>query len=38
LRELLYWDLPGWVFTMIYCGFALLVILTWLRIPPHRRR
>lgn len=38
LRELLYWDLPGWFFTVIYCGFALLVIWTWLRIPPQRRR
>jgi hypothetical protein len=37
LRELLYWDLPGWVFTFAYCAFALLVIVTWLRIPPRRR-
>ena len=38
MRELLYWDLPGWVFTAIYCSFALLVIWTWIQIPPQRRR
>ena len=37
VRELLFWDLPAWVFILLYCGFALLVIWTWVRIPPQRR-
>ena len=34
-RELLYWNLPGWMFDLLYVGFALLVIWTWVRIPPR---
>ena len=34
-RGLLYWDLPVWGFITLYCGFALLVIWTWARIPPR---
>lgn len=34
--RLLYYDFPPWVFTFSYVGFALLVIITWRRIPPKR--
>jgi hypothetical protein len=37
VRALLYWDWPSWVFAVLYCAFALLVIWTWLRIPPRVR-
>jgi hypothetical protein len=37
LRALLYWDLPGWVFTLAYCAFAALVAWTWFRIAPRPR-
>jgi hypothetical protein len=37
LRALLYWNLPGWVFTLLYCAFGALVAWTWLRVPPRPR-
>ena len=36
LQKLLYWDFPGWVFTVIYSLFALLVIGTWYLVPPEK--
>jgi hypothetical protein len=30
----LYWDLPGWAFTLAYVAFFLAVVVTWRRIPP----
>lgn len=33
----LFWDLPPWVFTATYVGFAALVAATWWRHPPRRR-
>jgi hypothetical protein len=36
LQQLLYWDLPGWVFVATYTGFALLVIAAWYCVPPTR--
>ncbi len=38
LQTLLYFDLPSWTFTLIYSAFAVLVIATWIRFPPRRRR
>ena len=38
LHALLYYDLPSWAFTVAYLAFAVLVALTWWRIPPIRRR
>jgi hypothetical protein len=38
LHALLYYDLPSWMFTAAYLAFAVLVALTWWRIPPIRRR
>jgi hypothetical protein len=38
VNRLLYYDLPPWVFTLSYVVFALMVLLTWRRIPPRPRR
>ena len=35
LRRLLYYSLPDWVFTSAYVLFALLVAVTWWRVPPR---
>ncbi|RDX35406.1 DUF2784 domain-containing protein [Kangiella sp. HD9-110m-PIT-SAG06] len=35
LQQLLYWDLPGWVFIALYTSFACLVVLTWIVYPPQ---
>ena len=37
LQRLLYWDLPPWVFVLAYTLFALLVVATWVVLPPRRR-
>jgi hypothetical protein len=37
LRALLYWNLPGWMFTLLYCAFGALVVWTWFRFPPRPR-
>jgi hypothetical protein len=37
LREALYWNLPLWVFTLLYCAFGALVAWTWFRVPPRPR-
>lgn len=36
IHALLFYDLPGWIFTATYFAFAALVALTWWRIPPQR--
>ncbi len=39
--ELLYYSAPLWVFALAYTGFALLVLLAWIAVPPElpwRRR
>jgi len=38
LGRVLYWDLPGWVFTVTYLVLALLAWLLWRRIPPEAAR
>ena len=38
LHALLYYDLPAWMFTAAYLGFAAIVAATWWRIPPERRQ
>ena len=35
--RLLYYDGPVWVFTLLYVVFALVVLLTWRRVPPRQR-
>lgn len=36
--RLLYYDLPGWIFTAAYVIFAFVVLLTWRLVPPRTRR
>ncbi|MBI2311967.1 MAG: DUF2784 domain-containing protein [Betaproteobacteria bacterium] len=38
VRRILYYDFPEWVFTVIYVLFALAVIVTFVKMPPRRRR
>ena len=38
LHRLLYYEAPGWVFTLGYSLFALLVGATWWRFPPVTKR
>ena len=38
IHRVLFYDFPGWIFTTVYVIFALVVGLTWWRIPPQRRR
>ena len=37
LGRLLYYRAPGWVFTLSYTLFGLLVLLTWVAYPPRRK-
>ncbi|WNC91570.1 DUF2784 domain-containing protein [Paraburkholderia sp. FT54] len=38
VSRLLYYDLPAWVFTLLYVAFGLVVVLTWRLIPPENGR
>jgi len=38
LRRIIFYDFPSWVFTLMYVGFGVLVILTFFLIPPRRKR
>ena len=38
LHEILFFELPPWIFTLIYTAFGLAVLMTWLLAPPRRRR
>jgi len=38
VQRLLFYDAPGWVFTLGYTLFGLLVLATWWRFPPRRSR
>jgi hypothetical protein len=35
IHSWLYWDLPSWVFIVVYSKFAALVAATWKLVPPH---
>jgi len=37
IDSLLYYNAPGWLFTIIYTAFALLVIITFIIAPPTRK-
>ena len=37
VRQVLYYDAPGWVFGIVYTIFGLLVIVVWVRFPPHNK-
>jgi Protein of Unknown function (DUF2784) len=34
IHSWLYWDLPSWVFVVVYSKFAALVAATWKLVPP----
>ena len=34
-RHLIFYDLPAWIFTILHIGFGLVVILTFLLVPPR---
>lgn len=38
LGKVLYFTAPWWVFAAVYSLFAALVIFTWVKFPPRRRR
>ncbi|MQY77158.1 MAG: DUF2784 family protein [Spirochaeta sp.] len=38
LRRIIFYDFPSWAFTFMYVGFGALVILTFILIPPRRKR
>lgn len=38
VQRIIYYDIPLWVFTLLYTAFAALVILAWWRYPPRRDR
>lgn len=35
VQRVLYFDLPMWIFALVYTGFALLVAWAWWRFPPR---
>jgi polyferredoxin len=37
VSRLLYYDFPEWVFTLVYCLFAIAVAVTLWRVPPATR-
>jgi cytochrome c biogenesis protein CcdA len=37
VNDLLYYDWPGWVFTLLHLGVALLIILTYWMVRPNPR-
>ena len=37
VQRIIYYDIPLWVFTLVYTAFAALVVLAWWRYPPRRR-
>jgi Protein of Unknown function (DUF2784) len=38
VHQVMFYEAPTWVFTTTYVAFATLVLLTWITIPPVRRR
>ncbi len=38
LSRLIFFEAPWWLFVVAYTGFAALVLLTWLYVPPRRAR
>lgn len=38
VHEILFYDLPPWVFTAAYTAFGILVLIVWLLVPPELRR
>lgn len=38
IDRLIFYDAPTWVFTVAYVGFAALVLVTWIAVPPIRKQ
>ena len=38
IRSVLFYDFPGWFFTLLYVGFGALVIGTYLLIPARKKK
>lgn len=38
IRKIIFYDFPEWVFTLMYVGFALIVVLSLFLVPPKRKR
>jgi hypothetical protein len=38
IDQLIFYDAPTWVFTAAYVAFAALVLITWVTVPPTRRK
>lgn len=38
VHELLFFDAEPWVFTLVYCAFGGVVVLSWWLVPPRFRR
>jgi hypothetical protein len=36
IRRIMFYDLPAWVFLVAYTGFAALVAVTWVVVPPAK--
>ncbi|MXN80016.1 DUF2784 family protein [Burkholderia sp. 4701] len=36
VSNLMYYDLPGWVFAVVYVAFLMAVVVTWRCVPPRR--
>lgn len=36
LSQILFFEAAPWIFTAVYSAFALLVVVSWLRVPPLR--
>jgi len=37
VHGMLFYDMPSWVFALIYTAFGGLIVLAWRRFPPRRR-
>jgi hypothetical protein len=37
IRKIIFYDFPSWVFTALYIGFGLLILLTFVLIRPRRK-
>jgi hypothetical protein len=35
---IIFYEAPTWVFTVAYVAFAALVLVTWVAVPPNRRK
>ena len=38
IRLIVFYDFPDWAFSVMYIGFGIMVVLTFVLIPPKRRK